>query len=132
MSDARARILARLRAAPAAMAAGAAAFPVRRFDWGPETRLERFQERLEAVHGQVHRVGADWPLVLYNLLRARQVTNLLYGPGGPQGAALERDWPAQTAIRLRPYLEPVETWRTDLFDEVQAGFSACRDRKSVV
>ena len=129
MPDARSRILARLRAAPtpvAAMAAASSVFPVRRFNWGPPERLQRFQARLEAVHGEVHRVGADWPRVLYDLLHARQVGNLLFGPRGPHGAALERDWPDQGTIQLRPYLDPIEDWRTDLFDQVQAGFSACR------
>ncbi len=36
------------------------------------------------------------------------------------------NWPDEAAIRLRPYLEPVETCRVALFDEAQAGFSACR------
>jgi L-lactate dehydrogenase complex protein LldG len=99
---------------------------VRRFAWGPDERLARFQERLAAVHGQVQRVGADWPRVLCDLLRARAVTNLLFGPGGPHGAALARDWPGGDAIRLCPYLEPVETCRAALFDQTQAGFCACR------
>ncbi|HYN79215.1 MAG TPA: lactate utilization protein, partial [Lamprocystis sp. (in: g-proteobacteria)] len=107
-------------------ATGAPAFPVRRFEWAPAERLRRFQERLESVRGEVHRVGADWPRVLSDLLHARQITNLLFGPQGPHGPALERGWPDQGAIRLRPYLEPIEDWRTDLFDRVQAGFSACR------
>jgi L-lactate dehydrogenase complex protein LldG len=124
MSDARTRILRRLGVAGPTAAAGA--FPVRRFTWGPQERLRRFQERLEAVHGEVHRVGADWPRVLYELLRTRAVTDLLFGPGGPQGAALARDWPADAEIRLRPYLAPVEDCRADLFEQVQAGFSGCR------
>jgi len=48
------------------------------------------------------------------------------GPGGPLGAALEHDWPDRNAVRLIPYLEPVETCRDTLFRSVDAGFTSCR------
>jgi len=126
MTDAKAGILTRLRAAPPPAVSAAAAFAVRRFDWDSAERLARFQERLEAVHGQVQRVGADWPLVLHDLLRQRGVTDLLCGAGGPVVAELQGAWPVPAAIRLQPYQEPIERWRGELFDQVQAGFTGCR------
>jgi L-lactate dehydrogenase complex protein LldG len=124
--DARARILDRLRAAAPLTGAEAVQWPVRRFDWTPAERLERFTARIEAVRGEVLRVGDDWPRTLHDLLLGRGVTDLLYGPGGPVGAVLAQGWPRPSAVRLHPYVEPIESARTLLFEGVQAGFSACR------
>ncbi len=130
MSDSKRRILGRLRSAnpapqplPEIPSVGA---PVRAFDWGSEERLGRFVQALEAVRGEVHRVGNDWPNALFALLRDRGVRGLLYGPGGPHGTALEQGWPDPSAIELIPYEAPVEAWRDTLFDRVPAGFSSCR------
>lgn len=126
MTDAKAGILTRLRAALPPAVSSAAAVAVRRFDWDSTERLARFQERLEAVRGQVQRVGDDWPRVLHDLLRQRGVTELLCGGGGPVAAKLQGAWPVPSAIRLQPYQEPIERWRGELFDQVQAGFTGCR------
>lgn len=126
MSEARDRILARLRAGGARGGPPTLDVPVRRFDWSPQQRLQRFRERMEAVRGEVHAVGADWPRRLFDLLREKGASHLLYGPGGPFGAELERHWPGPGSIRLIPYLEPVETCRAALFAEMDAAFTACR------
>ena len=125
MHEARARIIGRLRAARRPETPTTAA-PVRRFDWDPEERLARFQERLGAVRGEMYRVGADWPRVLFDLLRRRQVQELWFGPGGPAGRGLAAHWPDPSGIRLRPYLEPVEQCRAELFAGAQAGLTGCR------
>jgi len=125
MSASRDRILERLRASVPERPPTEPKVPVRRFDWSLEERLDRLRERLEAVRGEVHLVGHDWPRMLFELLRARGVGNLLYGPGAAAGATLERGWPPADAIRLIPYLEPVEACRDALFDTVDAGFTGC-------
>lgn len=130
MSDTRQRILERLRSghpvpAPRPETASLGA-PVRAFDWDAEERLARFVGALESVHGEVHRVGSDWPSILFALLRDRGVGSLLFGPGGPHGADLKRGWPDLGAIGLTPYRSAVEDWRDTLFDRVPAAFSSCR------
>lgn len=125
MGDARARIFERLRAG-ASSSPPAADAPMRVFDWSQEERLARFEQALESVRGEVRRVGADWPRLLHERLGADGVGNLLYGPEGPYGAALEQGWPDSSAIALRPYRSPVDDWRDALFDRVEAGFTACR------
>ena len=125
MSDARTRILDRLRAG-APSPDGPPAVGLRTCDWDADERLARFARALAAVRGEIRRVGADWPRVLFERLRAAGVGNLLYGPDGPHGAALRQGWPDPAAIALRPYAESADGWRDDLFDGVQAGFSACR------
>jgi L-lactate dehydrogenase complex protein LldG len=124
MTEARTAILGGLRrtaAAPGPMPE----LPVRRFDWDLDERLDRFQQALAAVHGEVHRVGADWPRVLAGLLQQAGAANLRYGPGGPLAAALTAGWPADGA-RLVPHDQAVEDCRGDLFDATDAGFTSCR------
>lgn len=126
MSEARERILERLRSGGSGEPAATVDVPVRRFDWGLEERLERFRERIQAVRGEVHEVGSDWPRRMFELLREKGAGNLLYGPGGPLGPALEQGWPDRDAVRLVPYLEPVEGCRDALFQATDAGFTSCR------
>lgn len=134
MSDPRGRILARLRAGLAGSAPPEpVAIPVRRFDWTPEERLSRFRERLEAVRGECHLVGDDWPRVLAGLLRRRGMRNLLIPDGdlaGPDAGAdpvadLVAAWPEPEALPLIPYRDPIEGWRDRLFADIDAGFTTC-------
>jgi L-lactate dehydrogenase complex protein LldG len=125
-NPARHRILARLRAAASHRPAEKPIISTRTFDWSAEERLARFSEALEAVRGEIRPVGGDWPRVLFELLKERGAANLLYGPHGPFGPALEGGWPDRNAIALQPYSEPVESWRNTLFDRISAGFTSCR------
>lgn len=130
MSNARLQILARLRgSASSASDISSPSFPVRTFSWDAQERLARFRAALEAVHGEVHLVDEDWPATLHDLLTARGVETLLYGPGCDAGDALAQRWPTGTSEggpRLVPYLEPVESFRETLFDSIDAGFTSCR------
>jgi L-lactate dehydrogenase complex protein LldG len=100
------------------------------FDWDPEERLRRFRGALEAVRGEVHLVGPDWPERALRLLRDRGATRISYGPGGEIGAGLEEAWRdlggEGSGIGLIPYREPVESFRGTLFDGVDAGITGCR------
>ena len=126
MSDARSRILQRLRLGNTDAGLEPLEIPVRRFDWNPDERLARFRARMESVRGEVHEVGSDWPQRMFALLREKGGANLLYGPGGPQGPELEGSWPDRGVAPLIPYLESVETCRDALFQSVDAGFTSCR------
>lgn len=126
MSEARERILERLRAGGSIEPVAPVDVPVRRFDWSSAERLGRFRERIQAVRGEVREVGADWPRRMFELLLEKGTGNLLYGPGGPLGPELEQGWPDRDAVRLVPYLEPVEGCRDALFQATDAGFTSCR------
>ena len=123
--DARETILRRLRAARPG-AAGPVPGGGRPPDWDEAERRSRFVERLTGVHGEVQPVADDWPRRLHGLLAERGLSQLWYGPGGPAAGTLESGWPAPAAVRLRPYREPIEQCRADLFDPGAAGFTACR------
>lgn len=125
MSGARERILARL-AGSGPEATEPADFPSRVFDWSPRERLERFRERLTAVRGEVIEVGDDWPVRLAELLAVRGARNLLYGPGSPVGDALIAGWPPEAGLQPIPYAEPVEAFKSDLFERIDAGITGCR------
>ncbi len=125
MSDARANILARLRAAPRTA-------PPERPDWTPpvfgEGRLERFRAMLGSVHGEVVETTlAAWPERLAALLAERGVRRVLYGPAAPVGAQLGRAWMADAdAPTLVPYDRSIEEMKAELVHTVEAGVTSVR------
>lgn len=122
MIDARSQILGRLKEG-AGRATAAPELPTRRFDWSPDEALDRFQERLEAVRTEVHRVGDDWPVFLAERLRRAGADNLYYGPRGPLAPELETGWP-EGGPRLIGLDQPIETTREALFESAGAGFTS--------
>jgi L-lactate dehydrogenase complex protein LldG len=126
MTEARADILTRLRshrAEPVPLPQIA----TRRFDWDAAQRLARFRRMLEAVRGELHQVGDDWPTRLAALLRDKGAANLRYGPDGPLAAELTSGWPtASGAPTLVAHEQPIEVCREALFDATDAGFTGCR------
>ena len=56
-------------------------------------QLERFTQLMTAMRAEVLSASADsWIDVLKDLARKRQWKDLVYGPDGPIGPALERAW----------------------------------------
>ncbi len=100
--------------------------PIRRFDWSREECLQRIQRRIEAVRGEVHQVGEDWPTVLWQILKDKGAANLMYGPGSPIADDLLGAWSDEIGIDLLPYQHPVESIREILFESVAASVTSCR------
>ncbi len=128
MSDARDRILARLRARRSeAAGSGRRAREVRHPDWSPEERLARFRERLEAVRAELHTTprGA-WVNLLQGLAREKGLRQLLYAPDGPLGTDMERGWRAGEGPELVTREGPVETWKEELFFSVDGAVTSAR------
>ncbi|MDS4020560.1 MAG: lactate utilization protein [Candidatus Competibacter sp.] len=116
MSDARANILARLRAV-APQDAVATTEPVA----PPETELShadkvaRLKRLMEAMHAEV--VVTDnqqWTAILKDLLRQRSPSGLLYAPTTALGAALEASWESDLPP-LVGYTQEVEHCKEHLF-----------------
>ncbi|WP_420997836.1 LutC/YkgG family protein [Cupriavidus sp. 30B13] len=130
----RERMLGRLRAAaPAAAAVAADAldaridahFDGRRAAAAPADPVQTMQAALEASHAQVWCASGDaWPAQLANKLAAAGVRRLLLDPAGAPGAALARALPAGVAALA--YDRPIEDWKAELFDTVDAGFTVAR------
>ncbi|MBR9971951.1 LutC/YkgG family protein [Magnetospirillum sulfuroxidans] len=112
MSDARAAILSRLRAAPQLA-------PPEYPDWQPPrfgNRLERFRIMLEAVHGEVYEVAADqWRERLRAILSAKGVNKVMAAPH------LGVDWP-----EILAYDRPVEDLKELLVDGIDAAVTTTR------
>lgn len=122
MAEARARLLARLRAAPPK---AAPELP----DWQPPRfgaeRLDRFRRLLEAAHAEVYEVApAAWPQRLRTLLANRGVRSLLYAPDTEAGRQLAEAWNGDgQAPRLIAYDRPVEEIKDRLVHEADAALT---------
>lgn len=118
------RILSRLRSGPRQE-------PPTRPDWMPpayaaEERRDRFVAMLESSHAEVHRVGAaDWPARLRQVLEAKGISSLAYGPGTEAGRQLAAEW-GEGGPALVPYDRPVEDFKQALVSEIGAGFTTTR------
>jgi L-lactate dehydrogenase complex protein LldG len=128
--SARERILARLRAAPQSLSplppdvsgfyAAERSRPA-----GDERarRIARFCEQMAGWHGEVITVTRrGWAAALRQLCVAKQVGTLLYGRKTPYANELENAGIAG----LTPYDRPVDEWKTELFRDIDAGFTTTR------
>ncbi|WP_274389352.1 lactate utilization protein [Paraburkholderia tagetis] len=91
-------------------------------------RLAQFQHMLEAAHAQVVRASAkDWPAELAHRLAAAGVKRLLLDASSAEGVALGQALRAAAPdIEARGYAEPIEAWKSELFDSIDAGFTVAR------
>ena len=128
--SARDRILGRLRAAPAASPVAPPDLSAwRAMRPPPGDAIKQFRTNIEAAHAEVHDTTAqDWPLLLARLAAAKGVRTLLFGPHTPHGAQLAAQMTAadEPGPRLVPYIRPVDEWREELFDSIDASITGAR------
>jgi len=126
--SARERILARLRQAPA----GAPAPLPDVSAWYAATAAEdlaartaRFRTHIEAAHAEVHETDeAGWPALVVDLAVRKGLRTLLVGNGTPQAAALKSR--PQEALKLVTYEKPAASWRTELFEGIDAALTTAK------
>lgn len=128
MNQARENILKRLREghpfSPAVPVGDFSAVAERR--WTPAEKLDRFQRKIESVHGEVHRLPAErWIPELMGLLVEKRLTSLLVSDRKPHGLALREQW-RDGWPSLLAYDRPIEDWQDRLFNEVDAALTGCR------
>lgn len=88
-------------------------------------RVARLRTALEAVHTEVHdTTTADWPELLLRIATNKGLRNLLIGADTPHGATLEAQHPDK--LQLVRYDRTIETWRDQLFDEIDASLTLAR------
>lgn len=131
---ARERMLGRLRAAPASTGAPARAeidariaahYPVRPDLAGSGARVEAMLRAMSAVRTDIWCATPDqWPAQLAARLAAHGARTLLLDPALPEGAALRAALPASVAPLA--FERPLEDWKQELFDSVDAGFTVAR------
>lgn len=134
--SARTRMLERLRGhAPAAPATTVEALDARidahfaeRRAHAPlalNDRIAQFRSMLEAAHAEVICAStATWAADLARRLAAAGVRNLLLDSTCAEGQALTAALPA--AVQARSYAQPIEQWKSELFDTIDAGFTVAR------
>ena len=124
MSDARTAILARLRAAGSGGTLPELDTAVlERRHWSPTERVQRLRKGMQAVHTEFLEARTeDWPEVVRAFCEREGLRTLLYGPATEAGRRLEAAM-AGAATALRPYDAPVETFKAELFQSVDAGFT---------
>lgn len=123
MSDARSRILSRLRAAPATAAPALPAWEAPAY--AAEDRVGRFCELLRTLHAEVYQVTlADWPYRLRSILEERGTGSVMFAPTTEAGRRLTSAW-GDIGPKLVPYDRPVEDLKHTLVHGVDAGFTTC-------
>ncbi len=131
---ARERMLGRLRAAAPASSPDTAELD-RRIDGHFEARRHgtpavgeltgAMQAALQGLHAEVWCASeAAWPALLATELANAGVKRLLLDPASQAGAALAAALPAH--IEAIGYDRPIEAWKAELFDTVDAGFTVAR------
>ncbi len=126
MSDARARILSRLRASRAAPAPEVLERePTRRFEWSREEKIRRFTERMTAVRGEVIRTTREgWVEACVAVCARLGLSNLLYASETPWGAELDQAAAAgRTLHEVRRYDRDIEAFKLELFYGIDAALT---------
>lgn len=123
MSEARQNILERLRAnRPAAVQAPATY--QKPLGWDRERRVASFIERMQAVHGEVHRIGAgDWMDWVNAELPSRGLNRVLVGHGSISDSVADKH---REPLGVRRYEAPIETWKDALFHDVDVAITGVR------
>ncbi len=126
--SAREQILARLQAAPVAarlLPDVAAYYQTHRRVETPRARIARFTEAMQAAHAEVHLTEASaWPALLCDLMRRKQLPNLLVGAGAADARTLAAHGPA--GFEVLNYGASGDAFRHTLFNGVAAGLSRAR------
>lgn len=133
MMNARERMLGRLRAAaPAPSPASAldtldtniaAHYQASR----PDTAAlaDALESALSASRAEVWRATAsEWPAQVAAKLALHGVKRLVLDPARAEGAALAGALPGE--VEALPFRAPLEAWKSELFDTVDAGFTVAR------
>jgi L-lactate dehydrogenase complex protein LldG len=123
VSDARGRILARLRAQrpPAQPAPTVYSKPL---GWDRERCIAEFTTRMQAVRGEVHRVARQaWVDWINQQLPPRGLRRALVGSGEVGRQFGERAVPG---FEIQRYDRPVEAWKPALFGEIDFAVTGAR------
>jgi len=95
------------------------------YTYSAEQRIPQLRKLMEAVHTEIHvTTGADWPALLAQLLRDRQMPSLLIAPTTPHGQRISQHWANNPDLpTLKSYNRPMEEWKADLFNDTPASLT---------
>lgn len=131
--SAREHILGRLRAAAPATTDNSAAldaginahFNGRRAQRSTAELVQAMQKAMTASHADVWCATRDaWPALLAEKIAEQGVRRLLLDPASAEGAALSQALSSE--VKALPFAQPLEAWKGELFDTIDAGFTVAR------
>ena len=121
------RIFARLKSAAGTAAASVARpEPLPQVEYSRPEKVEKLKTLMEAMRTEVHVTSEqDWLGLLEDILRQRNIKDLLYGPRTPIGETLQQKWQhaADGLPELVPYDVEVEKIKERVFN-VAAGITS--------
>jgi len=128
MSEARDRILARLRGKGKGHTGRIGRLGVILSRRRPDDLIGEFQRRAEALHAQVYRVErTGWTRLLGQLCREKALRNLIYGPDGPLGGEIREASQQRRGLPdLVGFEQEIEVCREQLFFEIEAAVTSVR------
>ena len=97
--------------------------------WANEVeRLKHWARTMRRFKAEIHWVRADnWPQILCEVVRDKGINNILLPLSTAHGQsarnALEQHAPA---VRTCGFARPIEDWKDELFEQVDAGFTDIR------
>ena len=122
MSDARQGILERLRAVTRPQDEILSRVAEKR-PWDRQQKIDRFRERMMEVRAEVHLTREDeWVGDLCAILADKGVRRLLLASEGAETLAQAV---SARGIRTLLYDREIESWKSELFEGVDAGFTGC-------
>lgn len=95
------------------------------YTYSADQRIPQLRKLMEAVHTEIHLTsGADWPALLAQLLRDRQLPSLLIAPTTTHGQRITQHWANHPDLpALKSYDRPMEAWKAELFDDTPASLT---------
>ena len=95
------------------------------YTYSAEQRIPQLRKLMEAVHTEIHLTsGADWPTLLAQLLKDRQLPSLLIAPTTAHGRQISQHWANHPGLpTLKAYDRPIEEWKAELFDDTPASLT---------
>ncbi|MEB0040675.1 MULTISPECIES: lactate utilization protein [unclassified Pseudomonas] len=95
------------------------------WSYAPELRVAQLRKLMEAVHTEIHLSTENaWPQLLGKLVSDRQLPSLLIAPETPHGRRISEHWSIHPELPpLKAYDQPIEAWKTELFDDTPASFT---------
>ena len=95
------------------------------YTYSAEQRIPQLRKLMEAVHTETHLTSdAEWPALLAQLLRDRQLPSLLIAPTTAHGQKITQHWANNPDLpTLKSYDRPMEEWKAELFNDTPASLT---------
>lgn len=95
--------------------------------WSDEEKIDLFQQKIESVHAEVHRVSKDnWLDKLKELAQAKGLNNMLVPQQAQVGVDVRASWSEDGLPELLSYDQPIEGWKAELFSNVDGAVTDVR------